>query len=223
MCSQRLGRQNKPKSVGLWAILGFATPTRTTSMSDTTEPGTDSRTPLGVPKVSRRRLLQGGLAAAPVLMTLVSRPVLGQQVQTPSAFCSGNTSGALVSATNFGRPVGFWKQPHNFSAWPAPYHPTTVNGPGGHKATLFDAVFTPHYSDKTLLDVLGTGGGPTDQVARQTIAALLNIAAGWTPVITPAIVKGIWNEYITKGYFEPTAGVHWDHGQIATYLTSLTG
>jgi len=42
----------------------------------------------------RRRLLQGGLAAAPVLMTLFSRPVLGQPVpcQTQSAFLSGNAS-----------------------------------------------------------------------------------------------------------------------------------
>lgn len=222
MCSQNLGRQNTPRLVRLWAILGF-TPTRTTSMSNPNEPSTDSRSPAGVPKVGRRRLLQGGLAAAPVLMTLVSRPVLGQQAVTPSAFCSGNTSGALVSATSFGRSAGFWKQPHNFGVWPAPYHPTTLSGPGGHKATLFDSVFTPHYSGQTLLDVLGTGGGAPDHVARQTIAALLNIAAGWTPVVTAAIVKGIWNEYITKGYFEPTAGVHWDHTQIVTYLTSLTG
>ena len=42
---------------------------------------------------SRRRLLQGGLGAAPVLMTLFSRPVLGQTAcVTESAFLSGNAS-----------------------------------------------------------------------------------------------------------------------------------
>jgi len=42
---------------------------------------------------SRRRLLQGGLAAAPVLMTLFSRPVLGQTLcRTESAFISGSES-----------------------------------------------------------------------------------------------------------------------------------
>src|SRR6266513_2971372 len=46
------------------------------------------------PKASRRRLLQGALATAPVLMTLVSRPVLAHQCQTPSGFVSGDGSAA---------------------------------------------------------------------------------------------------------------------------------
>src|SRR5262245_38657095 len=43
--------------------------------------------------VSRRRLLQGGLGGVPVLVTLFSRPVLGQTpCLTASAFLSGNAS-----------------------------------------------------------------------------------------------------------------------------------
>lgn len=174
------------------------------------------------PKAARRRLLQGGLAAAPVLMTLISRPVLAQQCQTPSGFCSGNASVAVgAGPICAGRTPGYWKQSQWFGSWKQPpYYPTTVGGHSGHKATLFDAVFTPHYHGKTLLDVLEMGGGPPDNVARHVVAALLNAAAGWTPTLTVAMVRGIWNEYITKGYFEPTAGVHWGDAQIVSYLVS---
>ena len=173
----------------------------------------------GDPKASRRRLLQGALASAPVLMTLISRPVLAQRVQTPSAFCSGNESApAGAGLTSTGRSPGYWKQEHSFHSWTPPFYPTTV--PGGVPATLFDSVFAPHYSGKTLLDVLELRGGPPDDVARHIVAALLNIAAGWTPVITIQTLKEIWSEYITKGYFEPTAAVHWDNAKIVDYLMS---
>jgi hypothetical protein len=186
-------------------------------------------------KVTRRRLLQGGLAAAPVLMTLASRPVLAGPVQTPSAFTSGNTSTPIRGLTSSGQSPSYWKESQNFSAWRPPYYPGTGTSPlqqktslssvgesGATQATLFDSVFAPHYRGKTLLDVLQLGGGPPDDVAGHAVAVVLNIAAGWTPVITVKIVKQIWSEYITKGYFEPTAGVHWDAAQIVEYFKSTT-
>jgi hypothetical protein len=186
-------------------------------------------------KATRRRLLQGGLAAAPVLMTLVSRPVLALQVQTPSAFCSGNASTPDRGLTSSGQSPAYWKQPQNFGAWQPPYYPgkeagaqpllaglSTTGGAGGSQPTLFDSVFTPHYRGKTLLDVLELGGGPPNDVAHYAVAVLLNIAAGWTPVITVKVVKEIWSEYITKGYFDPTAGIHWDEAQIVQYFKSMT-
>jgi hypothetical protein len=172
-------------------------------------------------KGTRRRLLQGGLAAGPVLMTLFSRPVLALQCQSPSGFVSGNASVAAgAGPICSGLTPGYWKQTQHFGSWRPPYYPTTVGGPGGHNATLFDTVFTPHYSGQTLLNVLELGGGPPNDLARHVVAALLNAAAGLTPVLTVAAVKGIWSEYITKGYFEPTAGVHWGDAQIVSYLTS---
>jgi len=200
-------------------------------------PNPDSGSVSGtVPKVTRRRLLQGGLAAAPVLMTLASRPVLaGGPVQTPSAFTSGNASTPIRGLTSSGQSPGYWKESQNFGAWRPPYYPGTVTSPGQQKttlssvgesgasqATLFDSVFAPHYRGKTLLDVLQLGGGPPNDVAGHAVAVVLNIAAGWTPVITVKIVQQIWSEYITKGYFEPTAGVHWDAAQIVEYLKSTT-
>src|ERR1700676_124928 len=110
------------------------------------------------PKPTRRRFLQGVLAAAPVLMTLVSRPVLALQCTTPSGYVSLNASTTGRGVTCLGRTPGYWK---HTTTWPVPYKPTTT----------FNSVFTgpKHYSDvTTLLDVLTpqiVGGGPPTDVA----------------------------------------------------------
>jgi hypothetical protein len=59
-----------------------------------------------------------------------------------------------------------------------------------------------------------------DHVARHIVAALLNAQAGLTPAVSVRTVKGIWNEYRSNGYFEPTAGVRWSSDDILTYLAS---
>lgn len=59
-----------------------------------------------------------------------------------------------------------------------------------------------------------------DHVARHIVAALLNAQAGLTPAVSVRTVKGIWNEYHSNGYFEPTAGVRWLSDDILTYLAS---
>src|SRR5450631_33662 len=90
-----------------------------------------------VPKVTRRRLLQGGLAAAPVLMTLASRPVLaGGPVQLPSAFTSGNTSTPIRGLTSSGQSPAYWKESQNFGAWRPPYNPGTGTSPLQQKTSL---------------------------------------------------------------------------------------
>jgi hypothetical protein len=175
----------------------------------------------GDPKASRRRLLQGALASAPVLMTLVSRPVLAQQCTTPSGYVSANASTAGRGVACTGRTPGYWKQSQHFSSWTPPYYPTTVPGPGGHNATLFDSVFHPHYPQKTLLDVLEpqvVGEGPPNDVARYVVATLLNVAAGWVPVLTVPVVKAMWSEYITTGSFSPSSGAHWNHDELVDYV-----
>jgi hypothetical protein len=58
-------------------------------------------------------------------------------------------------------------------------------------------------------------------LARNIVASLLNAHAGYTPGVTVDTVKGIWHEYVAKGYFEPTAGVQWGLQDILTYLASI--
>ena len=191
-------------------------------MSDPGLPPTSNRPTKGGtdPDLKRRRLLQGGLASAPVLMTLVSRPVLAQ-CQSPSGFVSGNasTAGNATRVICSGRKPDFWQQPQNFGSWVAPYFPTTVVGL--HQATLFDAVFGGNaFPNQTLLDVLQNVGGPPNDIARFLVAALLNVAAGLAPVLTLRSLQHIWSEYSTTGGYTPTAGAHWDHDEIISYLLS---
>jgi hypothetical protein len=75
---------------------------------------------------SRRKLLRGGLAAAPVLMTVASRPVLGQVACTASAITSINMQSSLnhnCSITSGFSPEK-WKT--LAAQWPSPYSGTSA-------------------------------------------------------------------------------------------------
>jgi hypothetical protein len=190
------------------------------------------------PDKNRRRLVGGGLGAAPLLMTLVSRPVLGQETcLSTSAHLSGPTSHPHEQHVCSGGSPSYWSQPQNFKEWPSPYQPhgtqPTTHGASASlgssstllspTATLFSATFSPspYPPETTFLTVL-TMGGPSNDVARHLVAAQLNVAKGWTPVLDAAQIQTIWLEYTGKGYFEPTAGVKWYEPEIVAYLESLT-
>jgi uncharacterized repeat protein (TIGR01451 family) len=65
---------------------------------------------------------------------------------------------------------GYWKQTQHFGSWTAPYSPVAPE-------TLFSDVFENAFPGKTLLEVLGTGGGGLKALGRHTVAALLNTAS----------------------------------------------
>ena len=171
-----------------------------------------------VRSTGRRRLLQAGISAAPVVMTIVSRPVLadGQPgaCTAPSGFVSINQSNPRGGGLCAGRTPGYWK--NHTSAWPAGYDPNTK---------LFCDVFlcSAQVSGKTLLCVLEpqcAGAGPPFDVGRHIVAALLNTLTGLVPttILSVPAIKSIWSQYITTGSYSPSAGVFWDHEQIVDYL-----
>ena len=172
---------------------------------------------------SRRRLLRMGASAAPVIMTLASRPVLAQTAfcQAPSGFVSTSINNSAPAGGQCGgRTPGYWKQSQHFGSWAAPYQPNGAN------PTLFCDVFLncSVYSGKTLLDVLSTGGGPPDDVGRHIVAAFLNAVA--SPPLTPlavlpvATIKAIWSSYASTGSYSPRPGITWDHTAIVSYLVT---
>ena len=63
-----------------------------------------------------------------------------------------------------------------------------------------------------------------DNLGSHIVAALLNAASGKTKgVLSVMGVMGMWNEWVTKGYFEPSAGAKWNSAQIVAYLqTTMT-
>ena len=182
-----------------------------------TPPSAESLPSLGRdPSASRRRLLQGALATAPVLMTLVSRPVLAKQCQTPSGYVSANASNASAVSC-IGVSPDTWK------------NATTRDfAPGFPRNRPFNSFFnSPPYPPfegpppTTLLDVLNLPATPPIyDVARLIVAALLNAAVGYTPVLTTVTVKHMWEEYYTSGfqYFSPSSGARWNHDELVDYL-----
>src|SRR5437867_3810900 len=99
------------------------------------------------PQAQRRRLLQGALATAPVLMTLVSRPVLAQDTcTTPSGFVSANASHPGAALCSGNGPV-YWYGHQD--AWPG-------TGSGKFKPNdKFKKYFDPDLSGMpTLAEVL---------------------------------------------------------------------
>lgn len=193
---------------------------------------------------SRRRLAGVALGVSAVF-TLASRPVLAaDQCMTPSAAVSGNLSQHGTPTLCSGRTPGYWKT--HPESWPSPYLPGSCNGgqnicnqaQNWKNGTLFHPLFsgTQFMADldgnpatpKTSLSLmqvlmLTNGGNPwgltdPDNLGAHIVAALLNAAAGLTPVLSVTDVIGIWNEWASKGYFEPTANVQWNSAQIVDYL-----
>ena len=183
--------------------------------------------------LQRRSLLKAGLGG-PVILSLANRPAFGQACLMPSNFASGNVSAPGNGQACLGRSPGYWKTSQHFCEWLAPYQPLKTGSTGytcgavGGKATLFHSTTTmfngTQYVGKTMLDVLNLMGGGVDALARHITAALLNAKAGLTPVLKAETnVRDIWNEFVAKGFFEPSAGVHWGPDQIVTYLqTTMT-
>lgn len=186
----------------------------------------------------RRKLLRLGAGMTPVLMALAGRSAFACHSTTPSAFGSVSNSRPDPLHSSDGRSPGYWKT-HTGAYWPAPYYSNDVCQKTRKKgrddddddddddrdsesckknvvirATTFKSVFGitgPFNETTTLLDVLNSGGGGSIAVARAIVAALLNAQSGRTPanILSVDDVIGIWQQYMTMGYFEPVGGIKW--------------
>ena len=175
---------------------------------------------------ARRRLLKGGAAATPLLWAIATRPARAAftECQSPSAWGSMHASGpnSTVQVCS-GRSCEYWQDSAHFDKWPHPYYPTTDASLGGYTASAFHATGCRggHFGGKTMLEVLQMSGeGGYANMGAHITAALLNAAAGMTPVLTVPQVLELWNDCSGQGYYEPTAGVRWGPEEVVTYLRS---
>jgi len=166
----------------------------------------------------RRRLLQAGASAVPVVMTVASRPVLAQvQCLTPSAAVSGNASGqAAVFCTGVAPSV--WS---GTGTWPT-YTKATAKfkdffSPDllGHANILMQEVLT-----------LAAPAGSNDEVAQYVLAALLNHESNKVPdsILPLAVIHKIWADYNNgNGTYQVNGSVSFNGSQIVTYIKSTIG
>ncbi|MEO8407883.1 MAG: hypothetical protein ABI476_05580 [Oxalobacteraceae bacterium] len=158
---------------------------------------------------SRRRFTKSGLAVSGVLMTLATRPVLGQALtcKSPSGFLSGNASSHGAPPICLGRSPGYWKNNPN---WPIGID------------TKFSAVFSVNpnspYASVTMLTLLSHQSFDKKNLGMHLVTAYLNAVTGWTPFLSTETIKAMFAEFQTKGYFSPTAGVKWYGADIVYYL-----
>ncbi|MDP2030209.1 MAG: hypothetical protein Q8K12_11280 [Thiobacillus sp.] len=110
------------------------------------------------------------------------------------------------------------------------FHPTfalVTNGIGNSFLADLDNNPTTPKTSLSMMQVMmmNDGANPwgltdADNLGMHIVAALLNAKKGLTPVLTELNVINIWNEWASKGYFEPTANVHWNAAQIVQYIVS---
>ena len=95
-------------------------------------------------------------------------------------------------------------------------------GPAGTNGTAFHCPTTglngQTFGSLTMLDVLSASGGAYDALGRYTVAALLNAKSGRVHVLPESTVRNMWNDCVTRGYYEPAAGVRWGAAEIVAYM-----
>lgn len=175
----------------------------------------------------RRKILVAGGTLAPVVLTLVSRPVLGNggQCMSPSATLSTSLSHKEdKTGTCSGKSWGYWKEHTAPGNWPIP------------TSTVFYSIFTTEGSTHfykasgasevkmTMLEVLQSNGTvDPQQMGAYFTAAYLAILAGMIDAraLTQAKLIAMWTEWASTGLYHPYAGsVGWDSGQIKAYMNN---
>ncbi len=152
--------------------------------------------------LSRRRFTQASMIA-PVMMSIASRPVLGQGNQcTTSGLESGNHSG-VDEVTCEGCSPGYWM--NHPQSWPPQYNPDEnydPTDPNQNNGTLFSQVFSisnsSPYWGLTLMGVLKmTGNSDPHKLGFHTVATLLNAAVIGYPTFgyTESEVINIYNNW----------------------------
>ncbi len=163
---------------------------------------------------SRRRFTRAGAMASGVLLTLHSAPGMAAEVCTTA---SGSLSGGLQSFRGpkpvcSGRSPGYWKT----HSWPGGCDKNMAYA----KVFACDAKSFKSYGSVSLSGILTPKSFDKHGIGRHLVACWLNVKAGLSTFQTEIELKRIWNEYNTKGYYTPTAGVRWDGARIAEYLES---
>ncbi len=157
--------------------------------------------------ISRRRFAQASMVT-PIVMSLASRPVLGQGNQcTTSGMESGNHSG-VAEVHCEGCSPGYWK--NHPESWPSQYNPDELNdgndGNDTDNGTLFSQVFNIDDSSPfwglTLMQILKNKNpykfDDPYKVGFHTVATLLNAAVIGYPTFgyTSAEVIIIYNSWL---------------------------
>jgi len=166
--------------------------------------GSDIRT-----SENRRKLIRGGLVAAPVLLALKSTPVLAVNCKLPSGF---STSGNL--SRNGG--AACLDPAHDPAYWLSHITGNNFTGTGVSKNTGFNTVFTPSTNANKFVDVLGSGINFSSLV----VAAYLDISAS---AFVPGVSLANILQMLSGTYTPPGSATAWSANESENYLRYTMG
>ena len=175
-------------------------------------------------KKGRRHFLIGAAKTAPVILTVAGRPALGAQC-FPSGFASGNLSKPDEPMSCGGLSPGYWKNHITSGDWPYPYQPGTCASMGCNhgvhsNGTMFDTAFElsgSSHAGETMLQVLWNYPG---SVAFHATAALLNAASGTLGYMPESMVRRIYSEWLTLGYYTTSSGIQMFGQEIKDFFNN---
>lgn len=157
----------------------------------------------------RRHFTKASLGISGVILTLASRPVLGNVVcKSPSGFLSGNASTHGPQPVCQGRSPGYWK--NHEGSWPIATDTQFSN--------VFSTPPSSVYAQYTLLQLLSPKKDDKHNLGMHLVAAYLNAVSGWTPFLSVETIIAMFTEWQSKGTFSPTATVQWTAPEIVAYL-----
>ncbi len=164
---------------------------------------------------SRRRLIQGGIAGAPLLMVLKSTPALATySCKQPSGFSvSGNLSQPGSQTCD-----QYYKQPSQWYAdctgYSAPWWKDKLV-----KDTLGACGYNSVHDNKTMKDALNDG----DEFLKYCAGAWANAKTGGYTVPDTEVCK-MWSLGPNRNYDAVTyPSVKWGKGEITTYIKYTMG
>ena len=170
---------------------------------------TTSTTTVATAPIAQPTYTTGTTASAPTTtQTTTSSSYTYRSRGTSSPFIQGSTSTASAPTTTTTSTPTVTSGP--------------LVGPAGTNGTAFHCPTTglngQTFASLTMLDVLSAGGGAYDALGRYTVAALLNAKSGRVHVLPESTVRNMWNDCVTRGYYEPAAGVRWGAAEIVAYM-----
>lgn len=164
---------------------------------------------LGHAPSSRRQFAKTSLGLSGVVLSLASRPVLGDVVcKSPSGFLSGNASTHGPQPVCQGRSPGYWK--NHADSWPI--------ATDTQFSSVFPATPSSVYVKYTFLQLLTPQQDDAQNLGMHLVAAYLNAISGWTPFLKTETIIAMFAEWQSKGTFSPTATVQWTSAEIVQYL-----
>ena len=180
---------------------------------------------------SRRRFIKGGAAAAPVILTFTSRPVLGfdNMCLTPSRMISGNHSGFNGPVSCEGTTLSAYQTAAADKGKPPPWYGTKFTEVfGTTNLYVSEVVLAKDKPQDKLGDVFldsfagnDATSNTTAQFAAYLIAAYLNAlnsVGNVGTVLTTAQVIHMWNDVVGAGEFCPQLTMCWNATQVIAYL-----